>query len=377
MSQLRNVLWTHQGLSLPHNVTKETLDVLPGFQIRNDDVVVASYPKTGTNWLIEIVVKILRASGKTKESVDTMTVGAMELRRPTASQPGYVKLAELLSPRLLITHLPIQFAPKGISKPQNKVKVLVPMRNPKDTAVSMFHFSKEIVPMLGGNAYDLRWEDFVQDYSAGIVPYGDFCDHVSGWWQMRDDPHFLFLKYEDMKKLGRQEGTPLFKVDTTGILGRQEGTPLFKVDTTGILGRQEGTPLLKADTTGILGRQEGTSLLKADTTEILGRQEGTPLLKADTTGTLGRQDLLSAVKTIVTFLEVDLDESTVKGIAEASTFNNMKPDLDNAAAAERRHIARKGIVGDWKNYFSTEESEAFDAWCEKKLGGAGLTFDFE
>ncbi|CAH1248697.1 SULT1C3 [Branchiostoma lanceolatum] len=288
MSQLRNVLWTHQGLSLPHNVIKETLDVLPGFQIRDDDVVVASYPKTGTNWLTEIVVKILRASGKTEESVDTMTVGAMELRRPTAPQPGYVKLAELLSPRLLITHLPIQFAPKGISKPQNKVKVLVPMRNPKDTAVSMFHFSKEIIPLLGGNADDLRWEDFVQDYSAGIVPYGDFCDHVLGWWQMRDDPHFLFLKYEDMKK-----------------------------------------------------------------------------------------DLLSAVKTIVTFLEVDLDESTVKGIAEASTFNNMKPVLDNAAAAERRHIARKGIVGDWKNYFSTEESEAFDAWCEKKLGGAGLTFDFE
>ncbi|CAH1268606.1 SULT1C3 [Branchiostoma lanceolatum] len=89
------------------------------------------------------------------------------------------------------------------------------------------------------------------------------------------------------------------------------------------------------------------------------------------------KDLLSAVKTIVTFLEVDLDESTVKDIAEASTFNNMKPVLDNSTMAESRHIARKGIVGDWKNTFSTEESEAFDTWCEKKLGGTGLTFDFE
>ncbi|XP_066270628.1 sulfotransferase 1B1-like [Branchiostoma lanceolatum] len=158
------------------------------------------------------------------------------------------------------------------------------MRNPKDTAVSGFHFFKKLMPMMGAKD-ELRWEDFVQDYSAGIVPYGDFCDHVSGSWQMRDDPHFLFLKYEDMKK-----------------------------------------------------------------------------------------DLLSAVKTIVTFLEVDLDESTVKGIAEASTFNNMKPVLDNSTFPIRRHIARKGIVGDWKNYFSTEDSKAFDAWCEKKLGGTGLTF---
>ncbi|CAH1268297.1 SULT2A1 [Branchiostoma lanceolatum] len=283
----RKTLWTRQGVSFLHAVTKETLDVLPSFQIRDDDIVVASYPKTGTNWLIEIVIKILRAAGKTEESSDTMTVGPMEVQRLTALQPGYMKLAELPSPRLVMTHLPIQFAPNGISKPQNKVKVLVPMRNPKDTAVSMFHFLKYLMQMMGEKD-DLRWEDFVQDFSSGIVPYGDFCDHVSGWWQMREDPHFLFLKYEDMKK-----------------------------------------------------------------------------------------DLLSAVKTIVTFLGVDLDESTVKGIAEASTFNNMKPDLDNAAAAERRHIARKGIVGDWKNYFSTEESEVFDAWCEKKLAGTGPTFEFE
>ncbi|XP_066285967.1 sulfotransferase 1B1-like [Branchiostoma lanceolatum] len=254
MSQLRNFLWTHRGVFLPRGVTKETMDVLPGFQIRDDDVVVASYPKTGTNWLAEIVVKILRAAGKVAESSDTMMRGgALEMKLPTARRPGYINLAELPSPRLVITHLPIQFAPKGISKPQNKVKVLVPMRNPKDTAVSMFHFSKKLMPMMGGNSDDLRWEDFVQDFSARIVPYGDFCDHVSGWWQMRDDPHFLFLKYEDMKK-----------------------------------------------------------------------------------------DLPNAVNTTVTFLEVDLDESTINNIAEASTFNNMKPILDNSTIPIRRFIARKG-----------------------------------
>ncbi|XP_078684600.1 sulfotransferase 1B1-like [Branchiostoma floridae x Branchiostoma belcheri] len=90
-----------------------------------------------------------------------------------------------------------------------------------------------------------------------------------------------------------------------------------------------------------------------------------------------KKDLLSAVKNIAAFLEVDLDESTVKDIAEASTFNNMKPDLDGSNMAERQAIARKGIVGDWKNMFSPEQSQAFDAWYERKLGGTGISFDFE
>ena len=39
------------------------------------------------------------------------------------------------------------------------------------------------------------------------VPFsGDYFDHVLGWWQMRDDPHFLFVKYEDMKKVKEAYG---------------------------------------------------------------------------------------------------------------------------------------------------------------------------
>ncbi|XP_035699590.1 sulfotransferase family cytosolic 1B member 1-like [Branchiostoma floridae] len=104
-----------------------------------------------------------------------------------------------------------------------------------------------------------------------------------------------------------------------------------------------------------------------------------------------KKDLPSAVKAIVTFLEVDLDESTIKSIAEASTFNNMKVDLDNSKMAERQLIARKALlyirffaspyrhcyVGDWKNMFTPEQSEAFDAWYEEKFAGTGITFDFE
>ncbi|XP_035682571.1 sulfotransferase family cytosolic 1B member 1-like [Branchiostoma floridae] len=280
--------WEYKGFTLPLDVTKEILDVLPDFKIRDDDIVVASFPKTGTHWLRGIVAKILQAAGKIDSSADSLIdAGPLEIRTPTATQPGYLTQANMPSPRFVVTHLPIELAPKGISKPQNKVKILVPMRNPKDTAVSLYHFGKKILKLMGVTD-DVQWEEFAHNFTKGKVAYGPFEDHVLGWWQMRDDPHFLFLKYEDMKK-----------------------------------------------------------------------------------------DLLSAVKTIVAFLEVDLDESTIKGIAEASTFNNMKVDLDNSKVAETQAIARKGIIGDWKNMFTPEQSKAFDNWYEEKFSETDFAFDFE
>ncbi|XP_019647492.1 PREDICTED: sulfotransferase family cytosolic 1B member 1-like [Branchiostoma belcheri] len=281
------VTWEYKGVRFPLDVTKETLEAMPGFQIRDDDIVVASYIKTGSNWLTTIVLKILGSAGKLTASADSMDIGPIEIRVPSATQPGYITVADMPSPRFMKTHLPIQFAPKGISKPQKRVKVLVPMRNPKDTAVSLYHYV-HIIWKLRGYTVTIPWEEFAQNFIEGKGGWGDYCDHLLGWWQMRDDPHFLFIKYEDMKK-----------------------------------------------------------------------------------------DLLSAVKTVAAFLEVDLDETTMKDIAEACTFDNMKAELANSDRPDKRTIARKGIVGDWKNMFSPEQSQAFDAWYEKKLGGTGISFDFE
>ncbi|KAI8483390.1 sulfotransferase 1 [Branchiostoma belcheri] len=283
--------WDYKDVTFPAHVTKENLDALENFKIRDDDTVLVSYPKTGTNFVGVTVARILKAAGKTGESADDMITHPLEatLSSGSAKQPTRLLLEEKSSPRLVLTHLPIDFVPEGISKPQNKVKVLVTMRNPKDTAVSTFHFAKNLMQATGIQMNKLvPWPEFAQNFLDGKVVLGDYCDHLLGWWQMRDDPHFLFIKYEDMKK-----------------------------------------------------------------------------------------DLLSSVKNIAAFLEVNIDDVTIAAIAEASTFQSMKVELSQSKAPERRVNARKGIVGDWKNMFSPEQSQAFDAWYEKKLGGTGINFEFE
>ncbi|XP_066302017.1 sulfotransferase 6B1-like [Branchiostoma lanceolatum] len=189
------------GIRYPPHVKKENLEALAEFDIRDDDIVLVAFPKAGSNWILEIVNKILVTSGKIdiSSSDDMIAMGKLEFQYSHEPRPRHVMLQECASPRVILTHLSPDTAPPGISHPQNKVKIIVVMRNPKDTAVSYFHFEQKRRSMDGRKPLP-SWDEYSQLFLAGKHTYGCFFDHVLGWWQKHDDPHFLFLKYEDMKK---------------------------------------------------------------------------------------------------------------------------------------------------------------------------------
>ncbi|XP_078571995.1 sulfotransferase 6B1-like [Branchiostoma floridae x Branchiostoma japonicum] len=192
--------FTHvvKGIRYPPVVTEANLEAMLNFDIRDDDIVIAAYPKSGTNWMLEIVTKILSAGGRTDASSDDM-VGKLEFQYPDEPRPHHVMLQECASPRVILTHLTPDTAPPGIAHPQNNVKVIVVMRNPKDTAVSYFHFLEKIKFQTGQKRFP-SWDEFFQLFMSGKYNFGCYFDHILGWWQRRDDPHFLFLKYENMKQ---------------------------------------------------------------------------------------------------------------------------------------------------------------------------------
>ena len=97
-----------------------------------------------------------------------------------------------------------------------------------------------------------------------------------------------------------------------------------------------------------------------------------------------KRDLHGAVSQIAAFLEAKLTSDTIKKIAEATRFEQMKDDdTANYSWSKFRQkegapkFMRKGVVGDWKNFLSAEQSAEMDAICAERLKGTGLEFKYE
>ncbi|CAH1786574.1 unnamed protein product, partial [Owenia fusiformis] len=90
-----------------------------------------------------------------------------------------------------------------------------------------------------------------------------------------------------------------------------------------------------------------------------------------------------SVKDVATFLNVELDENTVAKIATESSFDKMKANPNTNFRFEewfdlsKSEFMRKGKVGDWKNYFTVNQSEQFDKRFAEKMEGCSWKFDYE
>ena len=101
-----------------------------------------------------------------------------------------------------------------------------------------------------------------------------------------------------------------------------------------------------------------------------------------------KKDLTSAVRSIADFMGSDIDESIIQKISKKCTFENMKTDplanpddflpmkpiIKSDAATG---FLRKGEIGDWKNYFSSEQSARVDDEFVKRVAESGLEFDYD
>ena len=97
-----------------------------------------------------------------------------------------------------------------------------------------------------------------------------------------------------------------------------------------------------------------------------------------------KRDLCGSIREISCFMNIELDSEVVEKIAEKASFSNMKQDpranltwLEHRWDAGVSQFMRKGQVGDWKGYFTSEQSRAVDELYESRFKSVGLEFDFE
>ncbi|XP_064616967.1 sulfotransferase 1A3-like [Liolophura sinensis] len=95
-----------------------------------------------------------------------------------------------------------------------------------------------------------------------------------------------------------------------------------------------------------------------------------------------KKDLRSGVETLASFLGVSLTEDQLQSVVNHCTFHNMKANpMSNVKAdfmdEQVSPFLRKGIVGDWKNYFTVAQNELFNAYFESRMKNSGISMAFE
>ncbi|XP_049921445.1 cytosolic sulfotransferase 1-like [Epinephelus moara] len=99
------------------------------------------------------------------------------------------------SPRIIKTHLPVQFVPKSFWEQNCKIVYLA--RNAQDSVVSYFHFER--MTMIHPEPED--WSSYLQRFMEGKMVFGSWYDHVSSFWEKKQSyPNLHYMFYEDLNK---------------------------------------------------------------------------------------------------------------------------------------------------------------------------------
>uniref|UniRef100_A0A8C4ESY3 Sulfotransferase n=1 Tax=Dicentrarchus labrax TaxID=13489 RepID=A0A8C4ESY3_DICLA len=184
-------LFDFHGVPMTHYFT-DNWEKIQNFQARPDDILIVSYPKAGNTWL-NYILDLLYFGQTSPERQTAMPLYArvpcLEIIIP--SKPG-TELADNFptSPRLIKTHLPVQFL---FRSPFGRKTMVYVAGNGKDSVVSFFHFDR--MNMIQPEPGD--WSSYLQRFMEGKIVFGSWYDHVNSWWKKKQSYsklHYMFYK---------------------------------------------------------------------------------------------------------------------------------------------------------------------------------------
>ncbi|XP_076443187.1 sulfotransferase 1C4-like [Babylonia areolata] len=275
--------------AVPNVDFRTLLDTISHLPLRQDDVIVVGYPKSGNNW-IHHMVTMLKAG-----TTDLPLLYGEDSFQFLDALGNKQWLTPPHNPRVLLSHLPFRFLPRDVT--EKKVKVVYLTRNPKDVFVSLYCHLKNVHLPLG---YEGSWSQFFTVMLEEGFWYGDVLEHLKDWQSEMDaHPHhpFFHCSYEDTSR------------DTLTQVERLN--------------------------------------------EFLGTGRDRQLC----------QDIVRNCR---------LDNMTVTRRQKEETAREVFLWKDPLSS-----FYRKGVVGDWKNWFTVAQNEQFDDVYKTKMADYKYTFQYE
>lgn len=171
-------------------VKMEIVENIENYEIRDDDIFIVTYPKSGTIWTQQIL-SLIYFEGHRNRTENIETIDRAPFFEYNIHKLDYAKMP---SPRIFSSHIPYYLVPKGLK--DKKAKILYIYRNPKDVLISYFHFSNLMLILQNPDTV----ESFMQTFLDGDVVGSLWFDHIRGWYEHRHDFNIMFMSFEDMKK---------------------------------------------------------------------------------------------------------------------------------------------------------------------------------
>ncbi|KAK7343068.1 hypothetical protein VNO80_26030 [Phaseolus coccineus] len=174
------------------------------FDAKDNDVFVASFPKSGTTWLKALTFAIVNHQQFSSldhhpllSSNPHQLVSILEFILNHNLNDQILSLSNMSEPRLLGTHLPFSSLPESITK--SNCKIIYICRNPFDTFVSVCEFLTKVNSV---SAPEFTFEEAFEKYCNGMIGFGPWWSHMLGYWKesIARPNKVLFLKYEDLKE---------------------------------------------------------------------------------------------------------------------------------------------------------------------------------
>ncbi|MBW8372132.1 MAG: sulfotransferase domain-containing protein [Thiobacillus sp.] len=196
-------LWPYKGRELHNHHFDST--IWNDFAFRDDDIVIATYAKSGTTWTQQIVAQMLFGGDPTLAVAELSPW--LDLRVP----PKAVKLEAVAAQthrRILKTHLPVDalvFSPRA--------KYLYIARDARDVVWSLYNHHANanaawyaalndtpgrIGAPIEPPPADIRqyWRDWLDRDGH---PFWPFWENIRSWWAIRHLPNVLLLHFADLK----------------------------------------------------------------------------------------------------------------------------------------------------------------------------------